>query len=72
MTDEEVWKKRFWVFALVRIGGLAMVLLGIAIAFTGLLQPGGHRYIGAALIAAGAVDLSVVPVLLKHLWERQA
>ena len=40
MTDEEVWKKRFWVFALVRIGGLAMVLLGIAIAFTGLLQPG--------------------------------
>lgn len=72
MTDEEVWKKRFWVFALVRVSGLAMVLLGVAVAFTGLLQPGGHRYIGAAFIAAGAVDLSFGPVLLKHYWDRQA
>ena len=71
MSDDELWKKRFWAFAAVRLGGLAIILLGVGIAFTGLIQPGGHRYIGAALIAIGAVDLSFGPVLLKYLWERQ-
>ncbi|QNN65180.1 hypothetical protein H9L12_00515 [Sphingomonas rhizophila] len=70
-TDEELWRKRFWLFALIRVGGIAVILLGVAIAFTDIVRDGGHRYLGAILIVLGSIDLSFGPVLLKHLWNRQ-
>jgi len=40
MTDEEA-KRQFIIFAILRIGGVMLFLLGVAIAFTDLLRPGG-------------------------------
>ena len=41
MVDDSVWKRRFHVFAMVRLFGLAIFFLGLAIAYSDLLRPGG-------------------------------
>ena len=49
MTDAEA-KRQFIIFAILRIGGVALFLLGIAIAFTDLLRPGGWKLLGGMLV----------------------
>lgn len=71
MSDNELWKKRFRTFMLVRLAGLATFLAGIAIAFTDLVQPGGHKLIGGLLAVMGALDAVIAPRILKRGWERQ-
>lgn len=70
MNDDEVWKKRFLAFTLVRVAGLAMFVLGIAIAFTDLLRPGGWKLLGGLLVVFGVIDAVVAPRILKRSWER--
>ena len=70
MTDDEVWKRRFQLFAAIRLFGLAVFLLGIAIAFTDLVRPGGWRLVGGILAIVGAIDAVVAPRILKKGWER--
>ena len=71
MDDDLVWKKRFRIFALVRLAGLAMFLLGIAIAFTGLVRPGGWPLLGGVLAITGALDAVIAPRVLKRSWDKQ-
>jgi hypothetical protein len=71
MTDEDVWRKRFQVFALVRIVGVATFLLGVAIAYSDLVWPGGWPLVGGILAICGVVDAVFAPKLLKHMWERE-
>ena len=68
---DELWRKRFQLFALVRLIGLGIFLLGIAIAFTGLVRTGGWPLIGGLLAVAGAVDAVFAPRLLRKLWAKQ-
>jgi hypothetical protein len=70
MSDDEVWKKRFQLFAAVRIAGLALFLLGIAIAFSDLVRPGGWRLLGGILAFVGAVDAILIPRILHRGWKR--
>ena len=70
MTDDEVWKRRFQLFAAIRLFGLLIFLLGIAIAFTDLVRPGGWRLLGGILTIIGAIDAAVAPRILKKGWER--
>ena len=70
MRDEELWKKRFQVFAAVRLIGVATFLLGLAIAFSDLVRPGGWKLLGAMLVIIGVVDAVVAPRLLKRSWDR--
>lgn len=70
MTDEEVWKGRFQLFAAIRLFGLIIFLLGIAIAFTDLVRPGGWRLLGGILAIIGAIDAVLAPRILKKGWER--
>ena len=53
------------------VTGLATFLLGIAIAFSDLVQPGGHKLIGGLLAVMGALDAVIAPRILKKGWERQ-
>jgi len=71
MADEDLWRKRFQVFAAVRLFGVATFFAGIAIAFTDLVREGGWPALGAIIAIIGAVDAVFSPRLLKKLWEQQ-
>jgi hypothetical protein len=67
--DENVAKRRLLIYSLVRFGGLAIFMLGVAIMYTGLLRPGGWPQIGAIVAIMGAVDSVFAPRLLKKAWD---
>ena len=71
MTDKDLWKRRFLVFTLVRLAGLATFFLGIAIAFTGLVREGGWPTVGGIVAIMGAIDAVLAPRLLKKMWDQQ-
>lgn len=71
MTDEEIWRKRFQVFALVRVFGVATFLLGVAIAYSDILRPGGWPLVGGILAICGVLDAVFAPKLLRRYWESQ-
>ncbi len=71
MDDEAKWKRRFFVFMGARLFGLLTFLLGIAIAFSDLLRPGGWRELGAVIAVLGLIDAVVAPLLLKRHWKDQ-
>lgn len=71
MADDDVWKRRFAVFALLRLSGLAIFFLGVAIAFSDLVRDGGWPLVGGILAIAGLVDCVLLPKLVKKSWERE-
>ena len=71
MADEELWKRRFYIFMLVRLFGLATFFLGLAIIYSDLLREGGWPAVGAVLAVVGTIDAVFAPRLLKKLWEQQ-
>ena len=71
MIDETEWKKRFLLFSALRISGLALFLLGIAIAFSDLLKPGGWPLLGGILAILGAVEAVLIGRILKKAWRDQ-
>ena len=70
MNDDELWRKRFQLFAAIRLFGLLTFLLGLAIAFSDLVRPGGWPLLGGRLVGIGAIDAVVAPRILKRGWER--
>ncbi len=70
MNDDNVWRKRFQLFLAIRLFGLLTFLLGMAIAFSDLLRPGGWKLVGGILVVIGVVDAMVAPRILKKSWER--
>lgn len=69
--SDDIWRKRFQLFLLVRLFGLATFLLGIAIAYSDLIRPGGWPLVGGLITIAGALDAVFAPRLLKKLWAEQ-
>lgn len=70
MTEDEA-KKQFAAFAVLRLGGLIVFFLGIAIAFTDLARPGGWKLVGGILVVCGAIDAVLSPRIAKWLLARQ-
>ncbi|WP_300972878.1 hypothetical protein [Sphingomonas sp. LHG3406-1] len=72
MSSEQdaLWKKRFGIFALLRISGLLMFLLGMGIIFGDLVRPGGFLELGMVVVGIGLVDALLGPVLLRQHWEK--
>lgn len=72
MTDEDaLWRKRFGIFAVLRISGLLLFLLGMAITFSDLVRPGGFLELGLLVIGLGLGDALLGPVLLKRMWDKE-
>jgi len=71
MDDEALWKRRFLVFALVRLAGLATIFLGIAIAYSNVLREGGWPAVGLIVAIMGLIDAVFAPRLLRKQWERE-
>jgi hypothetical protein len=70
MADDELWKKRFQLFMAIRLAGLAMFMLGLAIAFSDLVRPGGWKLLGGFLVIIGVVGALVAPRIVKRGWEQ--
>ena len=71
MNDEELWKKRFQIFAAVRLLGVLTFMLGLVIAFSDLVRPGGSKLVGGIIVIVGVIDAVFAPRLLKRSWERR-
>ena len=71
MADEDLWKRRFQMFVFIRLIGMAVFALGVMIAYTDILRPGGWPLVGLIVAIVGAVDAVFAPRLLKKVWEQQ-
>jgi hypothetical protein len=71
MDDDAQWKRRLLAYTAVRVGGLAVFFLGIAIIYTNLLREGGWPRVGAIVAIMGVIDALLAPHLLKKVWDRQ-
>ncbi len=70
MVDEDLVRKRFFAFMLVRLAGLVVFFVGIAIAYTNVLRDGGWPQVGAIVAILGAIDSVVAPLVLKRSWDK--
>jgi hypothetical protein len=70
-SSDDIWRKRFQLFMLIRLFGVATFLVGIAIAYSDLLRPGGWPLVGGLVTIAGALDAVFAPRLLRRMWERE-
>ena len=69
--DDNLWRDRFIIVNLVRIGGAALALLGCAIWYTDLLVAEGDPLVGVPLALAGLVASFWGPVWLARRWKRK-
>jgi hypothetical protein len=74
MTDypavsEQTWRNRFIVMNLVRIGGTAIVLLGLVIWQGDLLREGGWPAVGFPMAIVGLIVSFFGPIGLRKLWR---
>lgn len=67
-TDDE-WRRRFILLNLVRIGGTAVVMLGLAIWYTPLLRPGGWPGLGLPMALLGLLISFPGAQLLVRRWR---
>ena len=68
--DDPLWRKRFGIFALLRISGLLLFFVGMAITFSDLVRPGGALGLGMVVIGCGLVEALLGPVLLRQHWDK--
>jgi hypothetical protein len=71
MDDEAVWRRRFFAYTAVRLAGLAVFFLGLAIAYSNLVREGGWPQVGAVVAIMGVIDALFAPRMLKKLWDQQ-
>lgn len=69
--DDDVARRRLLVHSLIRLAGLAIFFLGVAIMYTNLLRPGGWPQLGAIIAIMGVLDSILAPRLLKRAWDKQ-
>jgi hypothetical protein len=70
--DDALWRRRLWAYSAVRLAGLAIFFLGVAIIYTDLVRDGGWPQLGAVVAILGAIDALFAPRLLKKAWDAQA
>jgi len=71
VENEDLWRRRFFAYTAVRLGGLAIFFVGIAIAYSNLVREGGWPQLGAIIAILGAIDTVFAPRLLKKGWDQQ-
>ena len=69
--DDDIARRRLLIHSLIRLAGLAIFFLGVAIMYTNLLRPGGWPQLGAIIAIMGVLDSILAPRLLKRAWDEQ-
>jgi hypothetical protein len=70
MTDDDIWKRRFFTLMLARLSGTLLALGGLVVAYGDVVRPGGWPALGIPLVVAGVVDLALLPVILRRRWRQ--
>ena len=70
-NNDDLWRSRFITVNFVRLGGTAIVFLGLAIWYTNALVPGGSIVLGLPLALIGLVVSFFGPQWLARHWKRQ-
>ena len=70
--DDALWRRRLLIYSAVRLVGLAIFFLGIAIIYTDLVREGGWPQLGAIVAIMGAIDALFAPRLLKKVWDQKS
>lgn len=60
-------RARFMVITLLRLSGMVLMLLGMGIMATGMVEP--RDIVGGAIFLAGALDALILPRLLIRKWR---
>jgi membrane protein implicated in regulation of membrane protease activity len=71
VADEDLWRRRFYIFMGIRLLGVIVFLAGFAIAFSDWVQPGGWPAVGAVVIILGVFDAVAAPRLLRKRWREE-
>jgi hypothetical protein len=71
MGDDVKARNRLLAYTAVRLGGLAIFLLGLVIIYTDLVRSGGSPQVGAIVTIMGAIDAMFAPLLLKKAWDER-
>lgn len=71
MDDETKARNRLLMYSVMRLSGLAIFFMGVAIIFTDWLRPGGWPQVGAVVAILGAIDALLAPRLMKKAWDEQ-
>ena len=66
-SPEDVARQRFLVLTAIRFSGVALALFGVAVAAGKAGLPAAAGYV---LIALGALDALVMPIVLIKAWKR--
>ena len=61
-------KKRFLAIGMIRMGGAAVVLVGLLCAFDKIDIP-GNRIVGVIMIFMGMIDFVFMPMFLSRRWR---
>jgi protein-S-isoprenylcysteine O-methyltransferase Ste14 len=69
--DDDLWRNRFIIVNLVRIGATAVVLFGLAVWNTNVLVRGGLPQVGLPLAVIGLIVSFWGPVALSRHWKRK-
>jgi len=69
--DDDVARNRLLLYSLVRLGGLAIFFLGVAIMYTNLVRRGGFPQLGAIIAILGVMDALLAPRMLKKAWDKE-
>ncbi len=67
MTDEALARRRFLILTFCRFSGVALAFLGISISMKRWLEPAD--IIGTALLALGAFEVIVLPLIFVRKWR---
>ena len=68
--EEKMWRDRFILLQLTRIGGTVIVLLGLYLWYGPLVQPGGSIVLGLPVALIGLVISFWGPRQLARRWRR--
>ena len=71
MDEDARARNRLLADTAVRVAGLAIFFLGIAVMYTNLLRPGGWPQVGAIIVILGVIDAVLAPRVLKKAWDRR-
>ena len=67
MADEVAERRKFLLFALLRISGALLFIAGVAITFSDLVAPRGAPLIGIPLATLGLSEALFAPKLVRRL-----